>query len=70
MESSDDQDLTPVLNEKANAVLLLNKEERKTIKERLIMAIYSESVQGSIEKRLEQEYVQIAEKLPETRGGV
>lgn len=70
MESSDDQDLTPVLNENANALLLLNKEERKTIKERLIMAIYSESVKGYIEERLGREYVQVAEKLLETMGGL
>jgi hypothetical protein len=70
MRSSDDQDPNPVLNEETNALLLLNTEERKVIKELLLMAICSESVQGYIEKRLGHEYVQVAEKLLETGGGV
>jgi len=48
---------------------MLNKEERKVIKELLVMTIYSESVRGYIEKRLGDEYIKIAEKLLESMGG-
>ncbi|HDZ24294.1 MAG TPA: hypothetical protein ENH70_07125 [Desulfobacteraceae bacterium] len=68
--SDDDLDLNPALNERTNALLMLNKEERKVIKELLIMTIYSESVRGYIEKRLGEEYVRVAEKLLETMGGL
>jgi len=68
--SDDDRDFDSGLNERTNALLMLNKEERKVIKELLIMTIYSESVRGYIEKRLGDEYVRVAEKLLETMGGV
>lgn len=67
--SDDERDLNPALNERTGALLMLNKEERKVIKELLIMTIYSESVRGYIEKRLGEEYVRIAEKLLEAMGG-
>lgn len=67
--SDDDRDFDSGLNERTNALLMLNKEERKVIKELLIMTIYSESVRGYIEKRLGDEYVRVAEKLLETMGG-
>jgi excisionase family DNA binding protein len=67
--SEDERDLNLVLNDKTGALLMLNKEERKVIKELLVMTIYSESVRGYIEKRLGDEYIKIAEKLLESMGG-
>jgi hypothetical protein len=67
--SEDDRDLNLVLNDKTGALLMLNKEERKVIKELLVMTIYSESVRGYIEKRLGDDYIKIAEKLLESMGG-
>jgi hypothetical protein len=67
--SDDERDLNLVLNDKTGALLMLNKEERKVIKELLVMTIYSESVRGYIEKRLGDEYIKIAEKLLESMGG-
>jgi len=69
-DSDDQRDLNLVLNDKTGALLMLNKEERKVIKELLIMTIYSESVRGYIEKRLGDDYIRIAEKLLESMGGV
>jgi hypothetical protein len=70
MEDSDDQrDRNVVLNEKTGALLMLNKEERKVIRELLIMTVYSESIRGYIEKRLGDEYIRVAEKLLESMGG-
>lgn len=69
-DSGDQRDLNLVLNDKTGALLMLNKEERKVIKELLIMTIYSESVRGYIEKRLGDDYIRIAEKLLESMGGV
>lgn len=70
MSTSDDrQDLNLALHGKTGALLMLNKDERRLVKELLIMAMYSESVRGFIEKRLGNEYVQIAEKLLESMGG-
>ncbi len=67
--SDDERDLNLVLNDKTGALLMLNKEERKVIKELLVMTIYSESVRGYIEKRLGDDYIKIAEKLLESMGG-
>jgi hypothetical protein len=67
--SEDERDLNLVLNDKTGALLMLNKEERKVIKELLVMTIYSESVRGYIEKRLGDDYIKIAEKLLESMGG-
>lgn len=70
MSSSDDrQDSNLALHGKTGALLMLNKDERKLIKELLIMAMYSESVRGFIEKRLGSEYLQVAEKLLDSMGG-
>ena len=68
-DSDDQQDLNLVLNDKTGALLMLNKEERKVIKELLIMTVYSESIRGYIEKRLGDEYIRIAEKLLGSMGG-
>jgi hypothetical protein len=67
--SDDERDLNLVLNDKTGALLMLNKEERKVIKELLVMTIYSESVRGYIEKRLGDDYIKVAKKLLESMGG-
>ena len=51
--SEDERDLNLVLNDKTGALLMLNKEERKVIKELLVMTIYSESVRGYTETHQE-----------------
>ena len=57
------------LSDKTGALLMLNKEERKLIKEMLIMSLNSESIKSYIEKKLGKKYLQIGENLLKTLGG-
>jgi hypothetical protein len=57
-----------VLNDKTAALLMLNKEERKLLKELLLMTLHSESVKTYIEKKLGKEFIRIGENLLKTMG--
>ena len=56
------------LSDKTGALLMLNKEERKLIKELLVMTMNSESVKSYIAKKLGKNYVQVGASLLKTMG--
>jgi len=64
-----EQDVNLMLHDKSGALLMLNKDERKLIKELLIMSMNSESVKDFIVKRLGEDYLQMGKKLLESMGG-
>jgi hypothetical protein len=64
-----EQDVNLMLHDKSGALLMLNKDERKLIKELLVMTMNSESVKDFIVKRLGEDYLQVGKKLLESMGG-
>ncbi len=64
-----EQDVNLMLHDKSGALLMLNKDERKLIKELLVMSMNSESVKDFIIKRLGNDYLQVGKKLLESMGG-
>jgi hypothetical protein len=56
------------LSDKTGALLMLNKEERKLIKELLIMTMNSESVKSYIVKKLGKNYLEVGASLLKTMG--
>ena len=56
------------LSEKTGALLMLNTEERRLIKELLSMALKSENVRIYIIKRLGKEYLQVGATLFKNLG--
>ena len=67
MDKKDGTDIA--LSDRTGALLMLNKEERKLMKELLIMTLHSESAKSYITKRLGEQYIGIGEKLLKTMGG-
>ena len=61
MDDNKDADL--ILSDKTGALLMLNKEERKLLKELLVITMSSKSIKDHIIKRLGTNHIQIAEKL-------
>jgi hypothetical protein len=59
--NNEDSDL--FLRNKTGALLMLNKEERKLLRELLLMTLNSESIKSYIIKKLGSKYIQIGEKL-------
>jgi len=66
-DSKDNADL--ILSDKTGALLMLNKEERKLIKELLVMTMHSDTIKDYLIKRLGSKYVDIGEKLLKAMGG-
>ena len=56
------------LIDKTGALLMLNKEERKLIKELLLMTMNSESVKSYIVKKLGKTYLEVGSSLLKTMG--
>jgi hypothetical protein len=56
------------LSDKTGALLMLNKDERKLIKELLLMTMNSESVKSYIVKKLGKNYLEVGASLLETMG--
>ncbi len=67
MDAEQSTDLA--LHDKTGALLMLNKNERKLLKELLTMTLKSESAKEWIVKKLGKEYINIGEKLLRTMGG-
>jgi len=67
MEKKEDRDLA--LHDETGALLMLNKKERKLLREILSMTLKSNSAKAWIVKKLGKEYVQIGEKLIKGMGG-
>lgn len=64
-----EQDFELALHDKTGALLMLNKQERKLLKELLSMTLKSQPAKDWITKKLGSEYVEIGEKLLKTMGG-
>lgn len=63
------QDANSDLSDSTGALLMLNKEERKLIKELLQMALNSDKVKSYIIERLGKSSIQTGETLLKTLGG-
>ncbi len=69
MNTNDKTNRTDVeLSDKTGALLMLNKEERKLIRELLLMAMNSESVKSYIVKKLGKNYIEVGASLLKTMG--
>ena len=62
------QDANCGLSDSTGALLMLNKEERKLIKELLLMALNSNKVKTYIVERLGKDSIQTGENLLRTLG--
>lgn len=60
------KDSSKALNDRADAVLMLNKEERILIKSVLSMTLNSQNGKAFIQKKIGPEYIKIAEELLKT----
>ena len=63
------EDIELALYDETGALLMLNKEERKLLRELLAMTLKSKNAREWIEKKLGKDYVVIGEKLLRTMGG-
>ena len=64
-----DEDIELALYDRTGALLMLNKEERKLLRELLSMTLRSKSAREWIEKKLGKDYLSIGDKLLRTMGG-
>lgn len=67
MDNNEDIDLA--LYDRTGALLMLNKDERRLLRELLSMTLKSKNARDWIEKKLGKEYVNIGERLLKTMGG-
>lgn len=56
------------LSDRTAALLMVNKDERKLIRELLVMTLNSENAKGHILNKLGAEYVELAENLLKALG--
>jgi hypothetical protein len=63
------EDINLALHDETGALLMLNKNERKLLREILAMTLKSNSAKDWIVKKLGKEYVKIAQKLLGAMGG-
>ena len=56
------------LSDRTAALLMVNKDERKLIRELLVMTLNSENGKGHIRTKLGVEYVELAENLLKALG--
>ena len=64
-----EQDFELALHDKTGALLMLNKQERKLLRELLSMTLQSQPAREWITKKLGSEYVEIGENLLKSMGG-
>ena len=67
MKNKKDNDLN--LHDKTAALLMLDKEERKLLKELINMTLRSKNARELISKKLGSEYIGICENLLKIMGG-
>jgi hypothetical protein len=65
----EDKDINLVLHDRTGALLMLNKNERKLLKELLDMTLKSKNAREWIIKKLGNEYIAIGEGLLKAMGG-
>jgi len=63
------EDINLALHDKTGALLMINKDERKLLKELLSMTLKSKNIRDYITKRLGKEYLKIGEDLQKAMGG-
>lgn len=63
------QETRQALHNKSGALLMIDKKERRLVKEILSITLKSKSSRDWIVKKLGKEYLDIGEKLLETMGG-
>ncbi len=56
------------LSDRTAALLMVNKDERKLIRELLVMTLNSENGKGQIRKKLGAQYVELGENLLKALG--
>jgi hypothetical protein len=64
-----EKDFELALHDKTGALLMLNKQERKLLRELLAMTLQSQPARDWITKKLGSEYVEIGENLLKSMGG-
>ncbi len=64
------RDADIVLSDKTGALLMVNKEERRLIRELLAMTLNSEGGKNYIEKRLGAGYIEVARELLKALGNM
>jgi hypothetical protein len=67
MNNNNDSD--PGLHNKTAALLMLDKKERKLLKELIKMTLKSKNARELIAKRLGSEYIEVGENLLKIMGG-
>ena len=65
----DSQEIKLALHDKTGALLMIDKKERKLLKELLTITLKSPASREWITKKLGAEYMQVAEKLLRSMGG-
>jgi hypothetical protein len=68
-ETVDSHNVELALHDKTGALLMLDKRERKLLKELLTIALKSPASREWITKKLGSEYLEVAEKLLKSMGG-
>ena len=63
------KDINIALHDKTGALLMIDKKERRLVKEILAVTMKSPASRGWIEKKLGKEYLEIGEKLLQSMGG-
>ncbi len=66
---AEEKDTDLALHDRTGALLMLNKNERKLLKELLDMTLKSKNAREWIIKRLGNEYIEIGESLLKAMGG-
>lgn len=66
---TDSQELKLALHDKTGALLMIDKKERRLVKELLKVTLKTQASRNWIEKKLGTEYLEIGEKLLKTMGG-
>ena len=69
MEGTKDKKVDLALHDQTGALLMLNKNERKLLKELLIMSLHSQKAKELIVKKLGNKYIEIAQNLLTALGG-
>ena len=64
-----EQDPELALHDESDALLMLNKQERRLLRELLAMTLQSQPAREWITRKLGSEYVEIGENLLKSMGG-
>lgn len=65
----DSQEIQLALHDKTGALLMIDKKERRLVKELLVITLKSKNSREWIVKKMGAEYIKVAEKLLKSMGG-